>query len=154
MGTRKNKKIRVFEAFAGIGAQATALKRIGIDFEIVGISDWFTDAIIQKKKYEISDECREKLITASDLEAEAIIAKKEQKVTTSLQNELDIFNKQAPFWESMIKRGKEQDVLNPYDVQLLQVAVNYCNLVYTELSPKQVKGIVSIVAKLKENGIE
>ena len=110
--------------------------------------------LVQKKKYEISDECREKLITASDLEAEAIIAKKEQKVTTSLQNELDIFNKQAPFWESMIKRGKEQDVLNPYDVQLLQVAVNYCNLVYTELSPKQVKGIVSIVAKLKENGIE
>lgn len=110
--------------------------------------------LVQKKKYEISDECREKLITASDLEAEAIIAKKEQKVTTSLQNELDIFNKQAPFWESMIKRGKEQDVLNPYDVQLLQAAVNYCNLVYTELSSKQVKGIVSVVAKLKENGIE
>ena len=46
MGNRKKKKIRVFEAFAGIGAQATALKRIGIDFEVVGISDWFTDAII------------------------------------------------------------------------------------------------------------
>ena len=42
----KQKKLRVFEAFAGIGAQATALKRIGIDFEVVGISDWFTDAII------------------------------------------------------------------------------------------------------------
>ncbi len=39
-------KLRVFEAFAGIGAQATALERIGIDYEIVGISDWFTDAII------------------------------------------------------------------------------------------------------------
>ena len=42
----KQKKLRVFEAFAGIGAQATALKRIGLDFEVVGISDWFTDAII------------------------------------------------------------------------------------------------------------
>ena len=39
------KKLRVFEAFAGIGAQASALKRIGIDHEIVGISDWFIDAI-------------------------------------------------------------------------------------------------------------
>lgn len=39
-------KLKVFEAFAGIGAQATALERIGIDYEIVGISDWFTDAII------------------------------------------------------------------------------------------------------------
>lgn len=38
-------KLRVFEAFAGIGAQASALKRLGIDYEIVGISDWFIDAI-------------------------------------------------------------------------------------------------------------
>lgn len=40
------KKLKVFEAFAGIGAQATALERIGINYEIVGISEWFTDAII------------------------------------------------------------------------------------------------------------
>lgn len=38
--------LRVFEAFAGIGAQATALERLGFDHEIVGISEWFTDAII------------------------------------------------------------------------------------------------------------
>lgn len=43
---RKNKKLRVFEAFAGIGAQASALDRLGINYEIVGISDWFTDAVI------------------------------------------------------------------------------------------------------------
>lgn len=42
----EKKRLKVFEAFAGIGAQATALQRIGIDYEIVGISDWFTDAII------------------------------------------------------------------------------------------------------------
>lgn len=42
----KRKKLRVFEAFAGIGAQATALERARIDYEIVGISDWFTDAVI------------------------------------------------------------------------------------------------------------
>ena len=41
----KKKKLRVFEAFAGIGAQASALKRMNIDYEIVGISDWFIDAI-------------------------------------------------------------------------------------------------------------
>lgn len=38
-------KLRVFEAFAGIGAQHSALKRLGINFEISGISDWFVDAI-------------------------------------------------------------------------------------------------------------
>lgn len=40
-----NKKLRVFEAFAGIGAQASALSRMNIDYEIVGISDWYIDAI-------------------------------------------------------------------------------------------------------------
>lgn len=39
------KKLRVFEAFAGIGAQASALERLNISYEIVGISDWFIDAI-------------------------------------------------------------------------------------------------------------
>lgn len=38
-------KLRVFEAFAGIGAQASALEKLNINYEIVGISDWFIDAI-------------------------------------------------------------------------------------------------------------
>lgn len=42
---KEQKKLRVFEAFAGIGAQAAALKRLNINYEIVGISDWFIDAI-------------------------------------------------------------------------------------------------------------
>ncbi len=45
MINNNEKKLRVFEAFAGIGAQATALKRMNINYEIVGISDWFIDAI-------------------------------------------------------------------------------------------------------------
>jgi DNA (cytosine-5)-methyltransferase 1 len=40
------KKLRVFEAFAGIGAQVAALKRTDIDFEVVGISEWFINAIL------------------------------------------------------------------------------------------------------------
>ena len=39
MGEGKNKKLRVFEAFAGYGSQRMALRNIGIPFEIVGISD-------------------------------------------------------------------------------------------------------------------
>ena len=46
MCKQEDKKLRVFEAFAGIGAQATALSRLNINYEIVGISEWFTDAII------------------------------------------------------------------------------------------------------------
>lgn len=32
-------KIKIFEAFAGYGSQSMALKRLGIDFEVVGISE-------------------------------------------------------------------------------------------------------------------
>ena len=39
-------KLRVFEAFSGIGAQNAALKSLGIDYQIVGTSDWFVNAII------------------------------------------------------------------------------------------------------------
>lgn len=42
---QEKKKLRVFEAFAGIGAQASALERLNINYEVVGISDWFIDAI-------------------------------------------------------------------------------------------------------------
>lgn len=42
----KDKTLKVFEAFAGIGAQATAFKRLNINYEIVGISEWFVSAII------------------------------------------------------------------------------------------------------------
>lgn len=41
----KDKKLRVFEAFAGIGAQHSALERANLNFEIVGISEWFINAL-------------------------------------------------------------------------------------------------------------
>ena len=60
------KTLRVFEAFAGIGAQRAALERAGIKHEITGISDWFIDAIrcyaaihCGKKKVEVPDNISE-----------------------------------------------------------------------------------------------
>ena len=43
---KDGKKLRVFEAFAGIGAQHSALKRANLNFEIVGISEWFINALL------------------------------------------------------------------------------------------------------------
>ena len=43
---RKKKQLRVFEAFAGIGAQSVALRRANINFKNVGISEWFINAIL------------------------------------------------------------------------------------------------------------
>ena len=39
-------KLRVFETFTGIGSQTKALKNIGADFEVVGTSEWYIDAIL------------------------------------------------------------------------------------------------------------
>lgn len=40
------RKIKVFEAFAGIGAQNAAFQKSNIDYEIVGISEWFINALL------------------------------------------------------------------------------------------------------------
>lgn len=52
----KKQKIRVFEAFAGIGAQSVALRRAGISYENVGISEWFINAILAYDAINCSDE--------------------------------------------------------------------------------------------------
>jgi len=48
------KKIRLFETFAGIGAQTKALnnisKNLGIEVDNVGISEWYVDSIIAYSK--------------------------------------------------------------------------------------------------------
>lgn len=40
------RKIKIFEAFAGIGAQSAALKKANINYEVVGISEWFINALL------------------------------------------------------------------------------------------------------------
>jgi DNA (cytosine-5)-methyltransferase 1 len=46
LNSKTQKKLKVFEAFAGIGAQHSALKRANINFKIVGISEWFINALL------------------------------------------------------------------------------------------------------------
>jgi DNA (cytosine-5)-methyltransferase 1 len=40
------KKLRIFEAFAGIGAQRKALENINKKYEVVGLAEWFVPAIV------------------------------------------------------------------------------------------------------------
>lgn len=50
------KKLKVFETFSGIGAQAKALKNAKINYEIVATSDWFINAILSYDAINCSDE--------------------------------------------------------------------------------------------------
>ncbi len=38
--------LKMIETFSGIGAQAKALKNLGVDFEIIGTADWDINAMI------------------------------------------------------------------------------------------------------------
>jgi len=50
------KKIRVFETFSGLGAQAKALENLNINHEVVATSDWFIDAILAYDKIHCKNE--------------------------------------------------------------------------------------------------
>ena len=109
---------------------------------------------VQKKKYNLSDECREALVTHAEKEAETAVAKKEQKFVAGISNEIDIFNKGSAYWQDLITRGTVQEVLNPADVIVLKAAINFCNGVYQQLTKFQISEILKIQKKLKDNMIE
>lgn len=109
---------------------------------------------ISKKPYTLSEEAIAALISPSERAVEQVRAKKDQKFDSGIQDEIGIFNKGADYWKSFIARGSAQEVLSYADIKALENAVNYCNFVYTELTPKQIKEILGVVAKLAENGIQ
>lgn len=82
------------------------------------------------------------------------MAKKDQKFASGIDDEISIFNKGSAFWTSLKKRGIAQEVLGKKDIDLLEIAIKYCDFVYTSLYPKQVKDIVAVLGKLNDNGIE
>lgn len=110
--------------------------------------------IISKVPYQLSDELMEVLISSKEKLLEEKDAKRGQKIDNDLLNEIAIFNKGAQYWESMIERGKAQQVLNKADENALGDAIKYCQMKYTQLSKKQLKAITSTIEKLNENGIE
>ena len=111
-------------------------------------------AAVQKVSYELTDSIREVLISKAEQEVENVQARKEQKFASGISDEVDIFTKGSPYWESLITRGTAQQVINYGEVQMLMNAVHYCNGQYRQLSKHQLKEIARIVGVLKENGIE
>ena len=111
-------------------------------------------AEVQKRPFALSDEILDILLSKSDLEVEVVQARKEQKMLNGLSTEVDIFVKGSAYWESLTTRGLAQDVLTRGEAEMLKAAVNYCNGIYAQLSKYQLREIVRIQAKLKENMIE
>lgn len=64
--------IRVIETFSGIGAQAKALNRLNIDYEIVATAEWDINAIIA---YDLIHNGEQNIISISKLSKQEIIDK-------------------------------------------------------------------------------
>ena len=110
--------------------------------------------IISRVPYQLSDELIDILISPSEKAVEESSAKKDQRFENGIVNEVEIFKKGAEYWESVIARGTEQLVLSKADVYVLNDAIKYCKMQYTQLTKRQIKAITDVVVKLKENGIE
>ncbi|AEB77246.1 hypothetical protein ADU80_09735 [Clostridium botulinum] len=70
MNNKQNIKIRLFDSFAGIGALHKALKNIGVEIELVGMSEIDVDAIIS---YSGVHQINNKIINLSTLLALLIV---------------------------------------------------------------------------------
>ena len=110
--------------------------------------------LVSKAHYELHKCIMEALLSSQEYSVEQAQAKKDQQIDTGIQDEIGIFQKGANYWSSMIERGTRQEVLSYAETKALKNAVNYCNFVYTELSTKQIREIVAVMQKLRENGIE
>ena len=110
--------------------------------------------VVSKKNYELSETIQEQLVSPSDKAIEAIRAKKDQKFDNGIMDEVGIFSKGSEYWESLIRRGLAQEVIHSGEAEILKVACNYCNGLYAQLTKLQIKEILRVQAKLKENMIE
>ncbi len=110
--------------------------------------------VLSKKNYALSDETLEYLVSPEEKAIEAVRARKDQSFDNGLMDEIGIFNKGSDYWESMITRGLQQDVITRGEAEILKIAINYCNGVYVQLTKRQVKSIVTVQEKLRENKIE
>lgn len=108
--------------------------------------------VLKAKPYTLSDDTIDSLITREEKKQETIIAKKEQKLSSSVMVEIQIFNLGSEYWQTLIDKGVDQKLLNDKDIDLLNCAIKYCNGLMA-ISRAQGDYIWKVREKLSENGV-
>ncbi len=108
--------------------------------------------IIKSKPYTLSSDTIESLVTKEEKKQETIIAKREQKLSSSVMVEIQIFNLGADYWKRLHDKGIEQKILSVKDVDLLNCAIKYCDGLMS-ISSVQGNYIWKIREKLLDNGV-
>ena len=108
---------------------------------------------LQATHYELSEKTKAFLIDHEDVHDEKIAAKKDQRFSDSIDNEIEIFEKGDEYWERLKITGLEQGVINGGDAQNLDLAIAYCQGTRS-LPPMIFKKIIAVREKLREAQIQ
>ncbi|MCR8612948.1 MAG: DNA cytosine methyltransferase [Mycoplasma sp.] len=97
----ETKVIRVFEAFAGIGAQRKALENINANYKIVGLSEWYVPAIVSY--HAIHDDFNNSKVDRKTNINE--IAKYLESKTLSMDSKKPVSKN---YWNKKVKKNEEE----------------------------------------------
>lgn len=105
--------------------------------------------------YNLTESTRSLMLNDYEIKYVEKQAKKSQALSNEVMLEIDIFNSGYNYWQALKQKGTEQQVLTPYDISMLDLALNYCLFEKVKsISITQAKAISSIKNKLEENGIK
>jgi hypothetical protein len=103
---------------------------------------------IKELSYELSVSTKAFLVSKDEIRDEKKIAKKEQKFVDGISTEVEVFNFGAEYWLNLCKVANQQGLLTAHDVQLLQLAAEYCTG-SRGLPPSHFKKIMEVREKIR-----
>jgi hypothetical protein len=104
---------------------------------------------VKKLPCELNVSTKAFLLNKDDIREEKIIAKKEQKFSDGIFTEVEVFNFGEEYWLNLSAVGIQQGLLNVNDVQLLELAVDYCRGI-RGLPQSHFKKIIGVREKLRD----
>jgi hypothetical protein len=110
-------------------------------------------AAVQEIQIELSDSSKTFLVSKDDVRDEKVAAKREQKFNDGLSVEVQVFQFGDEYWSCLLETGKSQGLLNGMDIQLLQLAVEYCKG-SRGLPQSHFKKIMAVRDKLNEAQVQ
>ncbi|UQZ90580.1 hypothetical protein C4J81_15745 [Deltaproteobacteria bacterium Smac51] len=101
----------------------------------------------------LSDSTKIFLISKDDGRDEKMAAKRNQEFSDELSAEVQVFQFGSEYWSRLLDIGKQQDLLNALDTQLLELAIGYCEGLIG-LPQSNFKKIMAVRDKLKEAQVQ
>jgi hypothetical protein len=95
----------------------------------------------------------EALLNLDDDKAIQKNAKKTQKDSNDLQEEIEIYKLGKEYWNSLLKSGLEKRALNEKDISLLNSTIKYCSNSSIKYSNLMAKYVIKLRKKLVDSGL-